>query len=135
MPPAEHVRRRFSSQPVRDTTPELALRSVLHRRGFRYRVDRRPIPKLRRKADLVFASARLAVFVDGCFWHSCPTHRSLPKQNREWWARKLDANVVRDRDTSIRLREAGWTVVRVWEHEDAEDAADLIAAALGRIRA
>lgn len=108
---------------------------MLHRRGYRYRVDRRPISELRRKADLVFGSARLAAFVDGRFWHNCPTHGSTPKQNRTWWAHKLESNVTRDRDTDARLTESGWIVIRVWEHDDPEVAANLIAATLAEIRA
>lgn len=107
------------------------MRRLLHRAGFRYRVDAQVIPGLRRRADLVFTRARLAVFVDGCFWHGCPVHGTAPKQNAAWWAAKLESNRVRDRDTNDRLREAGWTVVRVWEHEAPEVAAQAIAAALG----
>lgn len=95
--------------------------------GLRYRVDRRVLPGLRRRADLVFVSARVAVFVDGCFWHRCPDHGNLPKSNREWWTEKLNRNVARDRDTDLRLTEAGWHVERVWEHE-LRDAPDLAAA-------
>ena len=72
---------------------------------------------------MVFPRARIAVFVDGCFWHRCPIHQSTPKTNTDWWAQKLATNVRRDRDTDLRLREAGWTVVRVWEHEDMTQAA------------
>lgn len=99
--------------PTRDTPAELAIRRVLHARGFRYRVDVSPEKGLRRKADIVFRSARVAVFVDGCFWHKCPEHGSAPKANAAWWRDKLNANVWRDRDTDARLTEAGWTVVRV----------------------
>lgn len=113
-------------QARRDTAPELAIRHELWRRGLRYRVDLPPLPGLRRRADLVFTKARVAVYVDGCFWHRCPIHATSPKANSDWWAEKLDANVRRDRDTDRRLEEAAWTVVRVWEHEDAEDAAERI---------
>jgi DNA mismatch endonuclease (patch repair protein) len=78
---------------------------------------------MRRRADLVFSRAKVAVYIDGCFWHRCPRHATTPKANRAWWITKLDANVARDRDTDRRLREAGWVVVRVWEHENAEVAA------------
>lgn len=108
------------------TKPEVALRRELHRRGARYFVDRAPLPKLRRRADLVFPRRRVAVYVDGCFWHSCPEHATFPKNNAEWWAEKLAGNVARDRDTDARLAAAGWTVVRVWEHEPAAAAADLV---------
>ncbi|MGO9291485.1 MAG: very short patch repair endonuclease, partial [Polyangia bacterium] len=98
----------------------------LHSRGLRYRVDVAPLPGLRRKADLVFSRARTAVFVDGCFWHSCPLHGSSAQANPNWWAVKLAANVDRDRDTDQRLAAAGWTVVRVWEHENPLSAADRV---------
>lgn len=116
-PSSESVRRRFERQGRRDTKPELALRRRLHGMGLRYRVDRQVIDGLRRRADLVFAGPRVAVFVDGCFWHLCPEHGNLPKSNHDWWRDKLEANVARDRDTDDRLAEAGWTVLRVWEHE------------------
>ena len=114
------------TQARRDTKPELALRCELWRRGLRYRVDRPPIAGMRRRADLVFPRQRVAVFVDGCFWHRCPEHSTNPKANREWWIEKLDRNVARDRDTNRQLVEAGWSVVRVWEHEPPTDAADRV---------
>lgn len=110
----------------RDTKPELALRRELWRRGLRYRVDVAPIRGQRRRADLVFSRSKVAVYVDGCFWHSCPVHATLPKSNREWWVAKLAANVERDRDTDARLEDAGWVVVRVWEHEAVAEAADRV---------
>jgi DNA mismatch endonuclease (patch repair protein) len=112
----------------RDTKPELALRRELWRRGLRYRVDVPPIRGLRRRADLVFTRSKVAVYVDGCFWHTCPTHATLPKANREWWIAKLAKNVERDRDTDARLVDKGWAVVRVWEHEPVKDAADRVEA-------
>jgi DNA mismatch endonuclease (patch repair protein) len=115
-------------QARRDTAPEMALRRALHRRGLRYRVDAAPLPGLRRTADLVFPRERVAVYVDGCFWHACPQHASVPKANRAWWTEKLAANVRRDRDTDDRLERAGWAVVRVWSHEDAGVAADRVEA-------
>lgn len=114
----------------RDTAAELAIRREVWRRGLRYRIDVAPIPALRRRADLVFTRARVAVYVDGCFWHRCPTHATLPKANSQWWLEKLDANVRRDRDTDQRLAETGWLVIRIWEHEDAGSAADMIEAAV-----
>jgi DNA mismatch endonuclease (patch repair protein) len=101
----------------RDTACELEVRRALHAAGFRYRVDRSPIPGMRSKADIVFPTERIAVFVDGCFWHSCPEHATLPKANAEWWAEKLRRNVERDRAVDATLGAAGWSVVRVWEHE------------------
>lgn len=122
--------RRMRRQRRRDTEPELALRRELHRRGRRFRVDLAPIAGLRRRADLVFPRRRVAVYVDGCFWHQCPEHATRPKSNAQWWRDKLDGNVRRDRDTDARLAAAGWTVVRVWEHESADGAADRVEAAL-----
>jgi DNA mismatch endonuclease, patch repair protein len=120
--------RRMQRQRRRDTKPEMKLRRELHRLGMRYRVDRAIIPGVRRRTDVVFTRARVAVFVDGCFWHGCPTHETRPKANAEWWAAKLNANVCRDRDTDARLNAAGWTVVRVWEHDDVLTAAARIKA-------
>lgn len=119
--------------PQRGTRPELAIRSALFRMGLRYRVDARPLKGVRRKADLVFASARLAVFVDGCFWHGCPLHGTWPKANAEFWRAKIEANQRRDADTDRRLTEAGWTFIRVWEHEDPATAAARIAEVLRSI--
>lgn len=122
------TRRRMSRQRSHDTDPERALRSRLHGLGLRYRLHQRPVAGLRRQADIVFRRARVAVFVDGCFWHRCPEHATSPKANGTWWAAKLAANVARDQDTDRRLAEAGWQVVRVWEHEDVEAAAARVAA-------
>ncbi|MFT0612532.1 very short patch repair endonuclease [Rhodococcus qingshengii] len=121
---------RMSAQRRRDTKPEIALRRELHRRGLRYFVDRAPVKGVRRRADLVFPRRKVAVFVDGCFWHSCPQHATFPKNNAQWWTDKLAANVVRDRDTDARLAEQGWTVIRVWEHEDPLVAAECVQKAL-----
>lgn len=122
---------RLSAQRRRDTAPEMALRRELHRRGYRYFVDRAPLRGERRRADLVFPRRKIAVYVDGCFWHSCPQHATRPKNNADWWADKLAGNVRRDRDTDERLAAAGWTVIRVWEHEDAVVAAQRVEAAFG----
>ena len=111
------VSRRMRSTRQRDTEPEVALRVEVRKLGLRYRIDRQVLPELRRRADLVFVSARVAVFVDGCFWHRCPVHRTQPVANADWWDSKLRANERRDRDTDLRLARAGWTVMRVWEHE------------------
>jgi len=128
------VRDRFRRQQARDTAPELALRRLLHARGLRYRVDVAPLPGLRRRADVVFTRARLAVFVDGCFWHRCPQHGTSPRSNADWWRDKLDRNMQRDRDTDRALSEAGWQVLRVWEHEQPETAAKQVHAAWSRLR-
>jgi DNA mismatch endonuclease (patch repair protein) len=100
---------------------------MLHARGLRYRVDA-VLPGMRRRADLLFTSARVAVFIDGCFWHGCPDHGTQPKSNAAWWAEKIISNVKRDRDTDQRLAAEGWTVVRVWEHEAPAMAAARVAA-------
>lgn len=101
----------------RDTAAEVAVRRLLHARGLRYRVDLKILPGGRRRADVAFVTAKVAVFVDGCFWHSCPLHRTRAKANATWWATKLGDNRRRDTDTNRRLIAAGWHVVRIWEHE------------------
>lgn len=104
----------------RDTAPELAVRRALFARGLRYFVDYRlPIPRAR--ADIAFPKKRLAVFIDGCFWHGCPEHATWPKANAEWWRAKITANMERDRRIDRLLGEAGWRVVRAWAHEPTED--------------
>jgi len=108
------------------TGAELNLRRILHARGLRYRLHAPLLTQPRRVADIVFPAARLAVFVDGCFWHGCPEHASWPKSNAEFWRAKIEANRARDADTDVRLKACGWQVVRIWEHEDAGDAADRI---------
>jgi DNA mismatch endonuclease (patch repair protein) len=115
-----------------DTAPERLLRSELHRRGLRYRKDysiRLP-GAVRARPDVVFTRARLAVFIDGCFWHRCPVHGTMPKTNIEYWAPKLAANVARDRRVDGLLADDGWRVLRLWEHEDPEAAADRVVEAL-----
>jgi len=115
-------------QRTRDTAPELAVRRLLHAMGLRYRVDRQPLPGLRRRADLVFGPARVAVYIDGCFWHGCPLHGNSPRTNTEYWRTKLDGNRARDADTDRRLADAGWRVVRAWEHESPAAVAEKVAA-------
>lgn len=110
-----------------DTRPEVALRSELHRRGLRFRKNapiRTPLRLIR--PDIVFTRWRLAVFVDGCFWHRCPQHGTSPRTNGAYWSTKLDRNVTRDTATGEALRAAGWSVVRVWEHMPVVQAADVI---------
>lgn len=114
----------------RDTAPEMQLRRALHSLGLRYRVDIAPLRGFRRRADIVFTRHRVAVMVDGCFWHGCPLHGSRPATNAAWWADKLDRNVRRDRETDEHLRSAGWTVVRVWEHEPVDEAVAAVLAVL-----
>lgn len=117
----------------RDTKPELALRKAVWARGRRYRLSY-PIPG---KPDLVFPGQRVAVFVDGCFWHGCPEHGTLPKTNREFWTSKLNQNKERDVRVTMQLRKMGWKVLRYWEHEvstNLDDVADTIIAALSGSR-
>ncbi len=134
-PSSAVVRRRMQQQPRRNTRPEIALRRALHAAGLRYRVERPVLPDLRRRADVVFGPVKVAVFVDGCFWHMCPEHATLPKANADWWREKLERNRARDRDTDQLLRERGWLPVRVWEHEDMTEAAVHIAEIVQRRRA
>lgn len=110
----------------RDTRPERALRSALHARGLRYRVNARPLPEVRRTVDVVFPGQRIAVFLDGCFWHGCPEHHRPASRNSEFWTTKIEGNKARDADTDRRLTEHGWTVIRVWEHENPDEAADRV---------
>jgi DNA mismatch endonuclease (patch repair protein) len=126
------IRYRMQVTPRRDTPCELALRRAVHRLGLRFRVDR-PVVGTRRRADLVFPRARVAVFVDGCFWHGCPIHGTWPKANAAWWKAKIRANARRDRDTDAGLAAAGWRVLRFWEHEDAARAAARIARVVGEL--
>ena len=112
----------------RDTRPELAVRSAVHALGLRYRVGMSPMPGIRRTAALVFPRAKVAVFVDGCFWHGCPEHHRPAKRNAEFWRTKIEGNIARDADTDARLRQGGWRVIRVWEHEEPAEAAAAIKA-------
>lgn len=115
----------------RDTRPELAVRRLLHAQGMRYRVAIRPVPSLRRRADIVFTKQRVAVFIDGCFWHSCPLHgRTEFRHNADYWPKKLARNRIRDEETTTRLIAMGWRVLRFWEHEDATDVAEAISRAV-----
>ncbi|WP_280519347.1 very short patch repair endonuclease [Winogradskya consettensis] len=115
-----------------DTKPEVVLRSALHRLGYRYRKDfllRLP-ENVRVRPDIVFTARRVAVFVDGCFWHVCPQHGRQPTTNEWYWTPKLQRNMERDRRADLALAEAGWNVVRIWEHESLEDALVMVREAL-----
>ena len=120
------TRKSMQGNRSRDTKPELAVRSAVHRRGIRFRVAARPQPELPRTADLVLRKSRIAVFVDGCFWHGCPRHHTQPTTNSEYWADKIASNIERDAETTAYLQQSGWTVLRFWEHEDPEAVADLV---------
>ncbi|MEJ1195843.1 MULTISPECIES: very short patch repair endonuclease [unclassified Streptomyces] len=117
----------MSRQVSRDTAPEVAVRRLLHAAGLRYRVNV-PVPGMpRRTIDITFGKVKVAIFMDGCFWHGCPRHATQPKANAEWWRAKLERNIARDAETSQHLTEEGWTVMRFWEHEPVQDVARRIA--------
>jgi len=119
----------------RDTGPELRVRRALHARGLRYRVDRSlDVPGRRVRPDIVFGPTKIAVFVDGCFWHACPEHGNSPSKNATYWREKLARNTRRDAEVSERLRSAGWQVIRIWEHQDPIESADQIAEAVAARR-
>ena len=123
IPLNEMVRDQFSKMPRRDTKPELALRSELHGRGLRFRRNFRNLPG---SPDIAFTRARLAVFVDGCFWHGCRDHFVAPKNNATWWEAKIDENRSRDRRVDESLVTAGWIPLHIWEHEPVVSAADTV---------
>jgi DNA mismatch endonuclease, patch repair protein len=114
------------AQRQRDTKPETALRSELHRRGLRFFVHRRPLSGLNRTVDVIFPRIRVCIDVRGCFWHACPEHGTQPKANSAWWAEKLARNRLRDAETEAALQAAGWNLVVVWEHEDPVAAAERV---------
>lgn len=126
-PASPDVTRRMQRNPRHDTAPEIALRSELHARGLRFRKDL-PLRVSDRviRPDVVLTRARVAVFVDGCFWHQCPAHGTMPKRNRDYWQPKLARNVARDRRVDEALAGAGWLVVRGWEHESPAQIADRV---------
>ena len=123
VPLSEGVSQRMSRMPRRNSKPETRLRSELHARGLRFRINNGKLPG---RPDIVFSRARLAVFCDGCFWHVCPQHATWPKNNGDWWRAKLEANVARDRRQDEALEQLGWLSVRVWEHESVSEAADRV---------
>ncbi|MGW2161633.1 very short patch repair endonuclease [Nonomuraea sp. NPDC001699] len=118
----------------KDTEPELALRKKLYQSGLRYRVNAQPLSEIRRKADVVFPADRVAVFVDGCFWHGCPEHYRPATRNADFWREKIQGNKARDTETTERLAAAGWTVIRIWEHEDPAAAADMVGHVIEQLR-
>ncbi|RKT04884.1 T/G mismatch-specific endonuclease [Streptomyces sp. 3211.6] len=119
---ASSAARRRNMQAIRsrDTKPERVIRQLVHAQGLRYRVAARPLPDLRRTADLVFRRAKVAVFIDGCYWHGCPEHYVPPRTNPGYWSDKVARNMARDRDTDQQLERAGWLVLRFWEHEQSD---------------
>jgi DNA mismatch endonuclease (patch repair protein) len=107
----------------RDTKPEVEVRRLLHAAGVRFRVDAKLEPDLRIRGDIVWRGRKVVVFLDGCFWHGCPTHATQPKANADWWREKLVTNIIRDLQTDAELAARGWTVLRYWEHEAPADVA------------
>jgi len=126
-PSSPEASRRMAKVRQKGTDAEIALRRALYRIGLRYRVDYEVMKKPRRVADVAFPGLKIAIFVDGCFWHGCPEHASWPKRNAEFWRQKIEANRHRDADTNDRLRSMGWTVLRFWEHESPNRSAGVIA--------
>lgn len=116
----------------RDTALELRVRRELHRRGLRYRVDLAPLPGLRSRTDVVFTKRRVAVYLDGCFWHGCPAHGANPTANSDYWSPKLARNRERDLQATQALRDAGWLVLRFWEHEETSAVVETIQTAVSR---
>ncbi|MCK9249982.1 MAG: very short patch repair endonuclease [Solirubrobacteraceae bacterium] len=130
-PTDRHVSTRMRANPRRDTKPEIAVRSALHRRGLRFRKDHPVrVPGRTVRPDVVFTRQRVAVFIDGCFWHSCPIHGTTPRTNSDYWVPKLQRNVERDRTVDRLLADAGWTVIRAWEHEDVQAVVERVRSAL-----
>ena len=127
LPTSSRTSLRLSKVRQKGTSAELALRREMYRIGLRYRIDYEVLKKTRRVADVAFPGRRIAVFVDGCFWHGCPEHATWPKRNADFWRQKIEANRRRDADTNARLRANGWTALRFWSHESPVDAAKAVA--------
>lgn len=131
LPSSPHATSTMKANRRRDTKPELRLRSLLHKQGLRYRVDKRVVVSdVPCRPDILFGKAKVAVFVDGCFWHACPKHGELPQSNREFWKEKLRRNRERDLRQTAALERAGWRVIRIWEHEDPAEAQVKVVAAV-----
>ncbi|MFD8801812.1 very short patch repair endonuclease [Streptomyces atroolivaceus] len=133
-PSSPGVSARMGRQARRDTKPELAIRKLLHAAGYRFRVNTRVPDMPRRTIDIAFTRAKVAVMIDGCFWHGCPVHATQPKSNAQWWREKLERNMARDAETTAHLIAAGWTVVRSWEHEPPPAVAERVAATVDQAR-
>lgn len=131
-PSSPAVSARMSRQASRDTEPEVAVRKLLHASGYRYRLNERVPHMSRRTIDIAFTRAKVAVFLDGCFWHGCPEHATQPKSNAEWWRQKLDRNMARDAETTAHLVAEGWTVLRFWEHQAPVQVAETVAEVVDR---
>lgn len=125
------ARKAMQGNRSRDTKPELAVRRLIHAAGLRYRVDVRPEHEIARRADIVFTKQRIAVFIDGCYWHGCEQHARIPTSaNADYWSSKITRNAERDEDTNRQLEAAGWTVLRFWEHEEPGLVRDRVIAAM-----
>lgn len=131
-PSSPGVAARMSRQARRDTAPEVAVRKLLHAAGYRYRINERVPGMSRRTIDIAFTRAKVAVMIDGCFWHGCPEHTTQPKSNAEWWRQKLDRNMARDAETTAHLTAEGWVVLRFWEHQVPGQVADTVAEVVDR---
>lgn len=134
-PSSPESSRRMAKVRQKGTEAELALRRELHRSGLRYRINFEVLRKPRRVADIIFPGLKIAVFVDGCFWHGCPQHATWPKQNSEFWRQKIETNRARDADTDARLRALNWTVIRIWEHESPVVAAEKVSLLVAQAKA
>lgn len=134
-PPSPETSRRMAKIRQKGTDAEIALRRQLYRKCLRYRIDYAVMKKPRRVADVAFPGLRIAIFVDGCFWHGCPQHATWPKQNAEFWRQKIEANRLRDADTNSRLLNIGWTVLRFWEHQSPIEAAETVAQTVAMAKA
>lgn len=131
---SEAALHRMQAAKPKDTAPEKAIRSTLHRLGLRYSIDAKPVKQLNRRADILFRPLKVAVFIDGCFWHGCPIHGTQAKSNAEFWRSKIKRNQERDADTTKQLEDAGWKVIRVWEHENPIESAEEIYNIIKKIR-
>lgn len=123
---SEATRKTMRGNRGRDTKTELRVRRLVHAAGLRYRVNARPEPGLRRTADLLFTRVKVAVFIDGCYWHGCPEHFTMPATNLDYWSGKIERNRARDLETTSLLEERGWLVLRFWEHEPPSSVAERI---------
>ncbi|ASK34555.1 very short patch repair endonuclease [Alcanivorax sp. N3-2A] len=132
-PTSSDTSRRMGRVRQKGTDAEMALRREMHRIGLRYRIDYQVLRKPRRIADVAFPGRKIAVFVDGCFWHGCPEHATWPKRNAEFWQQKIERNRRRDMDTNDRLRSIGWTVLRFWSHESPIESARAVAHAVAEV--
>lgn len=134
-PSSSEASRRMAKVRQKGTEAEIKLRLELYRSGLRYRVDYMVLQRPRRVADIAFPGLRIAVFVDGCFWHGCPEHATWPKQNADFWRQKIETNRARDADTDARLQAIDWRVLRIWEHESPVAAAETVSRLIAKARA